>query len=155
MASIKKVHVEVNMNDGFAIESNVRGHVARIDQPVQSGGTDSGPTPLEYLLLSLAGCVCTIGRIIANQRRLPVRSISARVEGELDIDVLLGKSNHQRAGFSGLKVIADIDADMTLDEKKHFLHEIDKRCPISDNLQFITPVTLEVEETVPDLLDAV
>ena len=117
----------------------------RLDQPPAGGGTDAGPTPLEYLFISLAGCVVTIGTIIAKQRHLPVRKIEAHVEGELDTDVLMGKSTEVRAGFSGVRVIAKIDADMTQQEKEAFLHEIDARCPISDNVFNTTPIELIAE----------
>ncbi len=140
----------MTMHDGFAIESTIRGHKIRIDQPVSVRGTDTGPTPLEYLFVSLGGCVCTIGRIIAIQRKLPIRSIRARVEGTLDTDVLKGKSTESRAGFESIRVITEIDADLTLEEKRELLEEIDRRCPISDNLHFPTPISVVLEEDVAE-----
>ncbi|MEZ5578014.1 MAG: hypothetical protein R3F36_05055 [Candidatus Competibacteraceae bacterium] len=38
----------------------------------------------------------------------------------------------------------DIDADMTREEKEEFLHEVDRRCPVSENLLNATPITLHV-----------
>ena len=92
-----------------------------VDQPVAGGGTDSGPTPLEYLFVSLASCVVTIGHIIARQRHLPVHKIEVHVDGELDTDVLMGKSTETRAGFSAIRVHTKIDADMCQEEKEQFL----------------------------------
>lgn len=144
MATIKSVSVSAVQTEGFKIETRSRGHVAWVDQPVAGGGTDSGPTPLEYLFISLAGCIVTIGHIIAKQRHLPVRNIEARVEGELDADVLMGKSTATRPGFSGIRVNVKIDADMTQEEKETFLQEIDERCPISDNIHNLTPIEFVV-----------
>jgi uncharacterized OsmC-like protein len=42
---------------GEAFDVAVRGHVVRTDQPVASGGSDSGPTPLELVSAGLASCV--------------------------------------------------------------------------------------------------
>lgn len=145
MATIKNVRVSTRQVDGFKIESTVRNHVSITDQMPAGGGTDSGPTPLEYLFISLSGCVVTIGHIIAKQRHLPVRSISVEVEGELDADVLMGKSTDVRAGFSTIHVHTHIDADMTQAEKEQFVKDIDARCPISDNIQYLTPVEFVVE----------
>ena len=89
---------------------------------------------MEYLFVSLAGCIVTIGHIIAKQRRLPVRKIEVHVEGEVDTDVFMGKSTAARAGFSRIRVHTKIDADMSQEEKEAFLHDIDVRCPISDNI---------------------
>jgi len=87
----------------------------------------------------------TIGHIVAKQRQLPVRSISARVEGELDTDVLMGKRSDVRAGFSDIRIHVKIDADMTQVEKEAFLKEVDARCPISDNIHGTTPLNFVVE----------
>jgi len=35
----------------------VRGHEVVVDQPVQDGGDDTGPTPVELFVASLAACV--------------------------------------------------------------------------------------------------
>lgn len=142
---IKTVSVSASQIDSFKIEATSRQHKSIIDQPPAMGGTDAGPTPLEYLFISLAGCIVTIGHIIAKQRHLPVRKIEAFVEGELDTDVLMGKSTEVRAGFSGLRVRAVVDADMTHEEKVKFIHDVDARCPISDNIANLTPIELVVE----------
>lgn len=141
----KLVSVDAIQVDGFKIETKSRQHVSIVDQPVAGGGTDAGPTPLEYLFVSLAGCIVTIGHIVAKQRHLPVRKIEVHVEGELDTDVLMGKSTAVRAGFSILKVHVKIDADMSQEEKEAFLKDVDARCPISDNIHNLTPIEFDVE----------
>lgn len=141
----KIVSVDAVQVDGFKIETKSRQHISIVDQPAAGGGVDAGPTPLEYLFISLAGCIVTIGHIVAKQQRLPVRKIEVRVEGELDTDVFMGKNTVDRAGFSGIRVYTKIDADMTREEKEAFLREVDARCPISDNIHNITPVEFVVE----------
>ncbi|HQL39692.1 MAG TPA: OsmC family protein [Anaerolineaceae bacterium] len=144
---VKTVNIEAVQLDGFKVETRSRKHIALVDQPENGGGTDAGPTPLEYLFISLAGCIVTIGHMVARQRRLPVRKISVKVEGDLDTDVLLGKRSDVRAGFTGIRAIVEIDADMSLEEKQKFLQEIDERCPISDNIHNLTPIEFVVVPT--------
>jgi len=146
MATIKKVCVESRMGGKFKIESKIRDHILYIDQPKEMGGEDRGPTPLEYILFSLAGCIASIGRIMANQKQIDLKSMEVKVEGELDVETLLGKSKKNRAGFKAIKADVKIDAPMSLKEKRQFLHEIDMRCPVSDNLINQTSVTMAVEE---------
>lgn len=141
----KIVSVDAIQLEGFKIETKSRQHIAIVDQPVAGGGTDAGPTPLEYLFISLAGCIVTIGHIVAKQRRLPVRKIEVHVEGELDTDVLMGKNTDVRAGFTGIKIHTKIDADMSQEEKEAFLRDVDARCPISDNIHNLTPIEFTVE----------
>jgi uncharacterized OsmC-like protein len=144
MSAIKTIQLEARQVEGYKIEAKARNHVMYVDQPAAVGGTDSGPTPLEYQFASLASCMITIGYIAARQRRLPVRGISVKIEGSLDTDVFQGKSTANRAGFTEFKVHVTVDADMTQAEKEQFVAEVDRRCPISDNLHHETPVTFVV-----------
>ncbi|OAD23001.1 OsmC family protein [Candidatus Thiomargarita nelsonii] len=146
MATMKKLEIGAKLVDNFKFESHIRNHQFIIDQPPKAGGKDEGPSPLEYLCLSLAACVVTVGQIMAKQKRIKLRNIEAKVEAEVDSDVFMGKGQEHRAGFLGFKILTKIDADMSLEEKKAFLKELDSRCPISENLQHTTPVTLEVDE---------
>jgi len=141
MAS-KKVSVQLKQDAGFRTECKAGAHTLVIDQPSAAGGTEAGPSPLEYQLFALGGCIAAIGRIIARQRRLHVRGFAIDVEGEIDTDGLLGKPTSQRVGFADLTVRVKIDADLPDDEKEKLLHEIDARCPISENLQ--NPSTVRV-----------
>jgi uncharacterized OsmC-like protein len=136
----KTVAIESSMGDAFIIETNVRGHKVVIDQPANAAGTDTGPTPLELVLVSLAGCIGTIGRIIAMQKRIALRGMEIRVEGALDTDGLLGKPIEGRVGFENISITVDVDADMTDEEKEAFVHEVDRRCPVSENLLNDTPI---------------
>jgi uncharacterized OsmC-like protein len=137
---IKTVSVESKLNEKFVIESDIRGHKVVIDQPANAGGTDSGATPLELVLVSLAGCIGTIGRIVAMQQRIELRGMAIRVEGDLDTDGLLGKPIEGRIGFESITISVDVDADMTAEEKDAFIHEVDRRCPVSENLLNATPI---------------
>lgn len=121
------------MGAGFRTEIGCS-HPFVIDQPKNSGGTDEGPNPLEIFLSSLPACLCAIGRIIAMQRRINLRGIEVEVEGDIDKDFLMGKTTEGRAGFTEIRSFVKIDADLTDEEKTAFLHEIEKRCPIADNM---------------------
>jgi uncharacterized OsmC-like protein len=138
--AIKTVAVESRLGAAFVIDTDIRGHKVEIDQPADAAGTDTGPTPLELVLVSLAGCIGTIGRIIAMQKRITLRGMNIKVEGKLDTDGLLGKPVEGRIGFEAISITADVDADMTDEEKEAFIHEVDRRCPVSENLLNSTPI---------------
>ncbi len=136
------ITVEANMQENFKTDVSCS-HQFVIDQPAALGGGDEGPNPLEVFLSSLPGCICAIGRIIAIQKQLPLKGIKAKVEGEIDKDFLLGKTTDGRAGFTKITSYVTIDADMTDAEKESFLEEIEKRCPIYDNI--VNTSTLEAK----------
>ena len=141
---VKKVQIEVIQGPNFKTECRAGKHLIIIDQPANAGGTDEGPTPLDVQLMALGGCIASIGRIVAMQRHLNVRGFEVLLEGELDTDGLLGKPSDKRVGLSTITARVKIDADLGREEKQKLLDEIEKRCPISDNLQTATPVSINL-----------
>jgi putative redox protein len=144
MATVKHVKVEAHLGERFKIQSTIGNHTLYVDQPKTGGGEDTGPTPLEYLFLSLGGCLATIARIAAKQKRIDLRGLDVTVEGDLDVEGLMGRNPGGRSGFGGITVTVKLDADLTQEQKEAFLHEVDARCPVSDNLHNLTPMTFVV-----------
>ncbi len=140
--AVKTVKVESVLDAKFKLESTVHGHKVIVDQPVALGGTDAGLTPLDYLLVSLAGCIGTIGRIVAMQKRITLRGMKITVEGDINTDGLLGKPTDDPVGFKEFRILVDVDTDLTAEEKEAFVHEVDARCPVSFNLLNNTPVRI-------------
>lgn len=50
------VTVEVRHTDGDRSEIRIGHHVLVADQPLEAGGSDTGPTPTEMFVASLAAC---------------------------------------------------------------------------------------------------
>ena len=141
--ALSTVTVSAVMKDSFRTEiqcSNPFG----IDQPVGAGGKNDGPNPLEVFVSSLPACICAIARIVAMQRGIALRGVEAHAEADIDKNFLLGKTTEGRAGFVAIRVNVKIDADMTEAEKVAFLHEVEKRCPIADNMAGTTSITAHV-----------
>jgi putative redox protein len=51
------IGLTVTYAHGDAFEIEIRGHHLTVDQPVDAGGADLGPTPTELFAASLAACV--------------------------------------------------------------------------------------------------
>ena len=144
MAKMKTVSIEAKLGEKFKVEVKAGNHTLYVDQPQAGGGADEGPNPIEYLFTSLAGCIATAARIIAIQKRIKLNGMDIKIEGVFDTEIILGKSKENRPGLTGINVTLNIDAEMTKEEKKAFVEEIDSRCPVSDNIENATPVKFEV-----------
>ncbi len=131
---LKTVSVESVMQDGFAVAARIGEHQLMIDQPVTAKGTGLGPTPLQMLLFAVGGCIATIGRIAAFQRKIALHGMRITVEGDYDPDALMGKATTERVGFQQIRILAEIDADLSVEQKQRFLDEVCARCPLHDNL---------------------
>ena len=66
-------------NKNYAAESKIRNHFVVTDVPVSDGGEDTAPTPVEYLLTAIGGCVAITLRMYAARRSWDVGEITVNV----------------------------------------------------------------------------
>ena len=59
-----------------------RGHSVVVDLPAEQDGTNTGTTALELAIMSLAGCITTIFRMVAEKRRFAYKAFKAELEAE-------------------------------------------------------------------------
>lgn len=128
-----QMKLSAKMADSFRTEINCSKPFI-IDQPKMAGGNDEGPNPLEIFLSSLPACICAIGRIVAKQQRIDLQGIEVELEADIDKDFLMGKTKEGRAGFTEIRTKVNIKANLDAQAKQKFLHEIEERCPIADNM---------------------
>lgn len=101
-----------------------------------------GPSPLEYILAGYAGCINAVGKLVAKEQGINLKSLQVEVSGTLSLDKYQGKISNERAGFSGIEAIVKPTSEATLEELKAWLIEVESRCPVQDNLINPTPVSV-------------
>jgi uncharacterized OsmC-like protein len=114
------------------------------DHPEIFASEDNGATPVEYVLVGLAGCLTAGVAAVAQNREIQLRRVSATIEGAMDVRGILGIDSDVRNGFSGIKVTYDIDADATPDEIKALVAQSQKRSAVYDIITNPTDVRVEV-----------
>src|SRR3954451_4963857 len=75
-----------------------------MDHPELFASEDNGATPVEYILVALAGCLTAGVAAVAQHREIQLRKVSATIEGGMDVRGILGMDSDVRNGFSGIKV---------------------------------------------------
>ena len=66
-------------------EAAARSHRVWCDQPVENGGTDSGMTPPEYLLVSLGTCAGYYAAQYLKARSLPSDGLEIKVSADKEL----------------------------------------------------------------------
>ena len=51
----------------------------------------------------------------------------------------------EETGFQTITMDVDLDADLSAEEKKALLREVELRCPISDTIKKVTGLTINVQ----------
>ena len=114
------------------------------DHPEIFASEDHGATPVEMVLAGLASCLTAGVAAVAQHRGVQLHSVSATLEGNMDIQGILGIDSDVRNGFDGIKVIYDIKADASPDEIKAIVAQSQKRSAVYDAITNPTNVTVEV-----------
>ncbi|GMQ75938.1 MAG: hypothetical protein BMS9Abin01_1199 [Gammaproteobacteria bacterium] len=114
------------------------------DHPEVFASEDNGAAPVEMVLAGLASCLTAGVAAVAQMREIQLNSVSATLEGPMDIQGILGIDSDVRNGFDGIKVHYDIDADATDDEIKAIVAQSQKRSAVFDIVANPTNVTVEV-----------
>ena len=104
------------------------------DHPDVFASEDQGATPVEYVLVGLAGCLTAGVATIAQHRGIQLHSVRATVEGDMDIQGILGIDGDVRNGFDGIRVCFDIDADASREEIEALVAQSQKRSAVFDIL---------------------
>jgi uncharacterized OsmC-like protein len=114
------------------------------DHPEIFASEDKGATPVEMVLTGLAGCLTAGVASIAQLRNIQLRSVTATVEGGMDIQGILGIDADVRNGFDGIKVKFDIDADASREDIEALVAQSQKRSAVFDIVTNPTNVTVKV-----------
>jgi uncharacterized OsmC-like protein len=115
------------------------------DHPEIFASEDRGATPVELVLAGLASCLTAGIASVAQLREIQLRSVSATLEGGMDIQGILGVDADVRNGFDGIKVTYKIDADASPDDIKALVAQSQKRSAVYDIITNPTNVTVEVK----------
>ena len=105
-------------NKNYLAEAKIRGHFVVTDVPISDGGEDTAPTPVEYLLTAIGGCVAITLRMYAARRSWDV--------GKITVNVFQNKD----AQGSYLSEEISFENDITEDQRKRLLVFAGK-CPVA------------------------
>lgn len=115
-----------------------------VDHPEIFASEDKGATPVETVLVGLAGCLTAGIASVAQMRNIQLHSVKATLEAGMDIQGILGIDPEVRNGFDGVKVKYDIDADATEADIKALVAQSQKRSAVFDIITNPTNVAVEV-----------
>jgi uncharacterized OsmC-like protein len=126
-----------------------RTYVVEADHPKVLVGNDNAPTPAELLLAALAACLTAgIGNIAA-ARGIELAEVESSIEGDIDLNGILGLSDEVRNGFENIRVKFKIRGDAPEDVLRRLVDQSKARSAVFDVLTNGTTVsvTADVSDT--------
>ncbi len=124
---------------------SVRQHTFFIDEPAQFKGGDAAPSPVEYLLGAIAGCIAAIGCQISGEEGFSIQKLETTVRGQINSDCFLGRSDARRSGFHHIEIDLRIACDAEEAQIIRWREQLEKRCPVLDNLLHPAQIDISYE----------
>ena len=144
---VRGTHSRTTVNEFFglgATQSHRQAYSVDTDHPEVFAAADNGPTPPEMMLIGLAGCLTAGVASVAQNRGIQLRSVTATVEGNIDVAGILGIDPDVRNGYSGITVRYEIDADASREEIQAVVAQSQKRSAVYDVITNPTSVVVEI-----------
>ncbi len=144
---INGTHTRTTVEEFFGIGEEQRHRRAfelDTDHPEIFASEDQGITPPEMVLVGLAGCLSAGIASVAQHRGIQLRSVKATIEGDMDLQGMLGIDADVRNGFNGITVRYDIDANATREEIEAVIAQSQKRSAVFDVVTNPTTVAVEL-----------
>lgn len=112
------------------------------DHPEVLCGTDNAPTPAELLLGALSACLTAGIGNIASMRQVKLESVEVMIEGDIDLNGILGIDPQTRNGFQSVRVLIAIKGDADDETLEKIVHQSVARSAVFDVMTNGVPVAV-------------
>jgi putative redox protein len=125
--------VVARRREGYTHDLEIREHRLTIDEPVDRGGNDQGPTPTELLAGSLAACTAVTIEMYADRKGWDL--------GRVEVSVDYGRPSD---GSLTYETKISTPADLSDDQRERIL-VIASKCPVHKAL---TALDVRIEDSL-------
>ena len=121
-----------------------REFVVGADHPEVLVGADNAPLPVELVLAALASCLTGGIGNIASARGVKLTSVESTIEGEMDLQGILGLSDEVRNGYEKIHIDFRIEGDADESTLRKIAEQSRARSAVFDIITNPTPVEMTV-----------
>ncbi|MCE5171859.1 OsmC family protein [Paenibacillus profundus] len=134
-----------HLQKGMVVKAKSRNFEITVDEPKYLGGTDTGMNPVELVLCALGACQAIVARVYAPKFKIRLEEFWVEVEGDLDTDGFMNKSDVRR-GYSDIRYNIHMKSNASREQAEEFVQFIERTCPVGDTI--INPVNLVLNKII-------
>jgi len=123
-------------------------HVLRGDEPIEAGGSDTGPNPYDLLLAALGSCASMTVRMYADRKQWPLEGV------HIELSYGATHADDSATCETETRMITDIEMKLSFagdlsEPQRERLLEIANKCPVHRTLTSRIQIRGTLVETAP------
>jgi uncharacterized OsmC-like protein len=134
MKNLEDDRVVVRTGTGLRTDVRANGYALVADEPASAGGTDSGPTPYDYLLAALGSCTAITLRMYADRKKWPLESVTVRLNHKKVHARDCEECETRDRKFDHIGLELELGGPLEESQRRRLL-EIAERCPVHRTLE--------------------
>lgn len=123
--------VRTRWTGGMRAVSDAAGFEIVVDEPVEHGGTDTGPQPTDLLLASVGSCMALSIAFVARKRGIELRGLEVEVVGTY-------------RGLEFERIVASIRSETAREVLEQLIPQAERVCYVSNTLRHSPELVVEV-----------
>ncbi len=126
--------ITAELGSGTDVAIHARQFNLAADEPLSAGGTDTGPTPYELLLTSLAACICVTLRLYANHKGIDLQGVKVSLTFDrVHADDCVDCDERADGWIDRIRSEVVLSGDFN-DAQRVRLKQVAQRCPVHKTL---------------------
>ena len=118
---------------GFVQDIVTGPHRLAADEPIDAGGTDTGPNPYDFLLAALGSCTSMTVELYARRKQWPLEAVTVRLRHGKIHAADCADCETREGMIDRIEVDLELAGSLTEEQRARLL-EIAGRCPVHRTL---------------------
>lgn len=133
MSDVPEVVVSESGAGLFSQEIKIGSHHLTADEPVNVGGKDLGPSPYDFLMVSLGTCTSMTVRMYAKLKAIPLEKITVHLTHDKIYDEDCKHCENENSKIDHINVVLELAGNLTPEQSAKLL-AIANQCPVHRTL---------------------
>lgn len=125
---IKSVRASGKWRGDLTTDICVRDFAFRTDEPEAVGGTNSAPTPMEFVAGAVNGCITVVIETVARELGVDLGGVATETVAHMDVRGFQGTADVS-PHFADYTLSVTIETSAPLDQQRRLCAQVEKRCP--------------------------